>query len=112
MSGADYLALGDWNAACAWCGRKRKASTMRQLPPGVPGGGLRVCPDHWNPRQPQDFVRGIPDYQAPPWVQPEADNFVQICTPNTITAIAWYAEAGCAIAGYVSPMFDPSISEE
>jgi len=53
MSGADYLALGDWNAACAWCGRKRKASTMRQLPPGVPGGGLRVCPDHWNPRQPQ-----------------------------------------------------------
>lgn len=75
MSGrADYLDLGNWNAACGYCGRKRKASDMRQLPPGVDGAGLYVCyPEHWFPRQPQDLVRGIPDVQTPPWVQPSVD---------------------------------------
>ncbi len=70
---ADYLQLGDWNAACAQCGRKRKASTMLKLPPGVDGAGLFVCPEHWDYRQPQDYVRGIPDKQNPPWVQPETN---------------------------------------
>ena len=110
---ADYWAPGDWNALCAECGRKRKASTLIQLPAGVPGSGLWVCREHWNPRQPQDYVKGIRDLQSPPWVQPDsALVFIQTCMPNTITAIAWYAEAGCAIAGYISPMFYPSISEE
>lgn len=75
MGRADYLALGDWNAACAECGRKRKASTMVQVPPGVPGAGLYVCPEHWRPQQPQDFVRGIPDQPAAPWVQNPVDIF-------------------------------------
>lgn len=72
---ADYLALGDWNAACAECGRKRKASEMVQVPPGVPGAGLYVCPEHWRPQQPQDFVRGIPDNLSVPWSQPQVDIF-------------------------------------
>lgn len=70
---ADYLQLGDWNAACGYCGRKRKASELKQLPPGVPGAGLYVCPEHWFEQQPQDFVRGIPDQPAAPWVQPSVD---------------------------------------
>lgn len=74
MSGqADYLDLGNWNASCAECGRKRKASTMLQVPPGVPGAGLYVCPEHWRPQQPQDFVRAVPDEPAAPWVQHPAD---------------------------------------
>lgn len=73
---ADYLELGDWNAACAECGRKRKASQMRQLPVGVPGGSMWVCyPEHWNPRQPQDYVRGIPDKMAAPWQQNQVDEY-------------------------------------
>lgn len=38
-----------------------------------------VCRDTcWEPRNAQDFVRGVPDKQAPPWVRPEpADTFVQ-----------------------------------
>ena len=67
---ADYLALGDFNAACAECARKFKASEMIQLPAGVPGGTMYVCQEHWNARQPQDFVRGIPDKMASPWQQP------------------------------------------
>jgi len=65
MGKADYLALGDWNVVCFQCGRKRKASeTVRNWQ------GYYVCPEHNEPRHPQDFVRGVPDNQTPPWVQP------------------------------------------
>lgn len=30
-----------------------------------------TCRQDWNPRQPQDFVRGIPDPQAVPWSRPD-----------------------------------------
>lgn len=100
----DYLALGDWNAACAECARKFKASEMIQLPPGVPGGGMYVCRQHWNMRQPQDYVRGIPDKMAAPWQQPIIEtDFSNVC--QTTTAIAGYAEAGCAVAGNSTPPY-------
>ena len=70
MGNANYFAEGDWNAACAECGRKFKASELIQLPPGVAGSGLYVCRAHWNPRQPQDYVRGIQENPQAPWVQP------------------------------------------
>lgn len=62
---ADYYAPGDWNAECYECGRKRKASTLLKH-----WQGYYVCPEHWEIRQPQDFVRSIPDVQTPPWTQP------------------------------------------
>lgn len=72
MGKADYLQLGDWNAQCFFCGFKFKASTLVRY-----WQGFYVCKDCWEPRQPQDFVRGIPDIQTPPWVQPlPADVFV------------------------------------
>ena len=68
----DHLVLGDWNAVCYECGRKQKASTMKRH-----WQGYYLCPDHWEPRQPQDFVRGTKDTQQPPWTQPmPADVFV------------------------------------
>lgn len=70
---ADHLELGSWNAICSVCGRKYKASEMVKQPDGVGtpwGGGTYVCKRDYRPRQPQDFVRGIPDKMAPPWVQP------------------------------------------
>ncbi len=97
----DYYAPGDWNAACAFCGRKGKASEMLKLPPGDPlGGGQYVHPEHWRPRQPQDFVRGIPDNMAAPWVQEQTDSFVtDICDLYGRSSVAGYAVAGCSIAG-------------
>ena len=57
-----------------------------------------VCPGDWETRHPQDFVRGIADYQAPPWTRPEApDEFIPSCTPETSAGIAGYASAGCAV---------------
>lgn len=65
MGRADYLAPGDWNAMCSRCGGKFKASMLRKH-----WQGMWRCPKCWEPRQPQDFVRAIPDVQTPPWVQP------------------------------------------
>lgn len=65
MGRADYLLLGDWNVQCYQCGFKGKASTMVRN-----WQGYYVHPEHNEPRQPQDFVKGVPDNQLPPWVQP------------------------------------------
>lgn len=101
---ADELVLGDWNAVCYECGRKRKATALRRH-----WQGYWVCPEHWEARHPQDFVRGVKDTMNPPWAQPmPADSFVLFCTPNGTTAIAGFALAGCAISGYISPAFDPN----
>ena len=77
MGRADFYREGDWNAACGLCGRKRKASEMKVIPPGVPGAGLRMCPEHHYERNPQDFVRGIPDKITPPWTQPPTDTYLE-----------------------------------
>lgn len=81
---ADYLALGDWNAMCWECGRKFKASTLIRN-----WQGYYVCPPHWEARQPQDFVRAVPDIQTPPWTQPmpaEQFNISDfICTESSDT---------------------------
>jgi len=96
---ADYLALGDWNAVCYECGRKRKASTMKKH-----WQGYYVCPEHWEPRQPQDFVRGVQDIQTPPWTQPmPADQFVSFCTLEGQSSAVGLAVAGCMVAGRALP---------
>lgn len=77
---ADFLALGDWNASCSICGRKRKASTMVQN-----WQGMWRCPEHNESRQPQDFVRGIPERVTPPWVQPPGADMFTFNTGNVNT---------------------------
>lgn len=107
MGRADYLELGDWNAVCHECGRKRKASTLKRH-----WQGYYVCPEHWEPRHPQDFVRGTQDAQIPPWTQPmPADVFVLTCNLNSLSAIPGRAGPGCAIPGnpYVG---DPSVNPD
>jgi len=65
---------GDWDAICDVCGRKFKASRLKQR-----WDGLMCCPQDWEIRQPQDFVRGVPDPQLVPWVRDEpTDQFVPI----------------------------------
>lgn len=60
-----------------------------------------VCREDWETRQPQDFVRGVADIQAPVWARPEvADSFELNCT--TRTSIAGLAIAGCMLAGNTS----------
>ena len=106
MGNADYLRLGDWNARCDRCGRKRKGSELRQQ-----WNGLWVCPEEWEPRQPQDFVKAIKERPTPPFVRNPDDLFIYVCTPNGRTSIVDYAVADCAIVDYVDPAFDPNVSD-
>lgn len=73
----DHLVLGDYNAACYECGRKFKASELRQH-----WRGYFVCPKHWEIRHPQDYVSGVPETVTPPWVQPQTDVFVASGVPD------------------------------
>lgn len=91
---ADYLELGDYNAACSICGRKRKASQLVQN-----WQGQWRCPEHNEPRQPQDFVRGVQDIQTPPWAQRETDFDITFCAINDRSAIPGLAIPGCMIPG-------------
>lgn len=96
---ADYWQPGDWNAACSMCGRKRKASEMVRN-----WQGMYRCREHNEPRQPQDFVRGVQDVQTVPWSQPENEIDIQICTLNGISAIPDLALPDCSIPD--NPNFD------
>lgn len=99
---ADYLALGDYNATCSMCGRKRKASTMVKN-----WQGMFRCPEHNEPRHPQDFVRGVQDIQTVPWSQPQLDTDIMVCTFNGISAIPDYALPDCSIPD--NPVFNPAL---
>ena len=72
---------GDWIADCDVCGRKYKASALSQR-----WDGLMCCDDDWEIRQPQDFVRGVPDTQIAPWLRPEPpDQFITFAfTPPSV----------------------------
>lgn len=105
--GRDYLDLGSWNAVCGECGRKRKASELVRN-----WQGLYKCPEHNEPRNAQEYVRAVPDIQTPPWVQPPTNVFSSVCFPNDMSGIAEWGVAGCMIADYVSPFFDPAVDTE
>ena len=99
---ADHLDLGTWNALCYFCGFKFKANEMRKH-----WQGFYVCERCWEPRQPQDFVRAIPDKMAAPWAQPvPADSFIDACTANGTSAVPGQAMPGCAYPGYLSPAYN------
>jgi hypothetical protein len=97
---ADYLELGDFNACCFECGRKRKASSLKKH-----WQGYWVCPEHWEPRQSQDFVRSVPDEITPPFQQPPEDAFTYVCSWEGRQGVVGYGVVGCMIVGFVAPGF-------
>ena len=80
MSYTDTYIKNDWNVLCAECGRKKKASYLVKN-----WQGYYVCPEHNEPRHPQDFVRGITEKATPPWTRPEAttDTFIDPIAPGS-----------------------------
>lgn len=100
-----YYEEGGWNTVCYECGRKRKASQLKRH-----WQGYYVCPEHWEARQPQDFVRAQADIQTPPWVQPmPADVFLFKCDFWSSAPMADYGAAGCLTVG--SPTRIPFLVE-
>ncbi len=96
----NYWAPGEFNAVCYFCGFKYKSGEMKRY-----WQGFYTCQTCWEPRQPQDFVRAIADNQTAPWQQPITYTYAYFCSQNDTSCYAGTAVAGCARAGYRSPMF-------
>lgn len=75
-------AHGKWSVICERCGFKYKNTQLRREWTGVmtcSGAGTNNC---WEPRHPQDSVRGRADRQTPPWTSPEPEDV--FITPGPI----------------------------
>lgn len=80
MGQSDYYKPNDFNRICDRCGFKRKASETREE-----WNGLIVCADTcWEPRHPQEFVRGKYDDQRV--YRPRPDSDPVFVSPTDITA--------------------------
>jgi hypothetical protein len=94
-----YYKKGSANAICDVCGLKYKLDYLQKR-----WDGLWVCPDDFELRHPQDFIRTKPDINKLYVTKPRGpDAFIGVCTVPGRTCYAGYAMAGCAIAGNVFP---------
>ena len=68
MGHADYLRNGTYNGICDRCGSKFKFSDLK-----LEWDGLYVCTANgcWEPRQPQDYVKGVMDDMSVPVSRPD-----------------------------------------
>jgi hypothetical protein len=80
----------DWNAICDSCGKKVKASQLRQR-----WDGFMVCKDDWEPRHEQDFVRARQDKISVPFVRSPTEIFV------VVDSLAYW-DAGYTLIGYIN----------
>lgn len=64
----DYLKLGAFNVICDRCGHKFKNDETR-----IDWMGLRVCNECYEPRHPQEFLRGVPDDPSVEQPRPDTD---------------------------------------
>lgn len=84
---------GQWKAECQRCGFDYHSGQIK-----LEWTGLRVCSgagtnNCWEPRPAQDFVRGVPDRQTPPWTAPPpSDVFVSGAITFTSGTTATVAE--------------------
>lgn len=100
MGQADFLRVGDYNAICDVCGRKFKFSALRQK-----WDNTWACSADWEPRQPQDYLRGIPDNMSVPLSRPDPPNlFIQdeIVTETPVVSLSFIK--------YISRMLATSVS--
>jgi len=70
----DHLVLGDWNAYCAVCGEKYKASQLK-----LRWDGQRVCEKDLEQRHMSDLYNYRGGEKPVPWSRPEpADLFTDV----------------------------------
>lgn len=73
MGRADFYSDGTNNTICDTCGRKFKAYSLKKQ-----WDGIWACKRCFDYRHPQEFLRGVPDNQAPELSRPEAtDTFTE-----------------------------------
>lgn len=75
------LKVGEWKAVCDECGWDYHSSDLKE-----DWKGLMKCPTCWEPRHPQDFVRGVQDDPSVPWTRPAVevdDGILHVGDTNT-----------------------------
>ncbi len=112
---SDYNADNDYNFICQRCGFKckKKKDIRREWT------GLWVCTENingcWEPRNAQDFVRGVPDKQTVLPAQPDPNNSIitywpypcvgDIMTAGLSVAGTGFVKSGTTvISGYPEPL--------
>jgi len=93
---------GDWIVTCDVCSRQIRASESKKR-----WDGFIVCPDDFEMRHPQDFLKARKDQVSVPFSRPEPpDQFVTVnyvvgesCTIMNSIGAADYAASGCARTG-------------
>jgi hypothetical protein len=92
MGAADYYAPGQWNFRCQECYKKLKSGeALRRW------DNLWVGPECYEIRNPQDFQRGIPDNQNPPWTTGDPPPIFVTNTGSTTTQNMY----GMVLNGYM-----------
>ena len=69
----NYFKSGSWNIICDRCCKKIKAEATK-----IDWQGLIVCPNCYEQRHPQDFVRSRQDKITVPYIRPPADIFILV----------------------------------
>ena len=80
----NYFISGGWNLICDSCAIKYKASKAKQR-----WDGFVVCPNCYEQRHPQDFVRSRQDKITVPYIRPPADIFISVNYPIYIDDDYW-----------------------
>jgi len=93
MPSKTYWKKGDWNGICQRCGFEFKFSELRKT-----WDGLWVCQDDWEPRQPQDYVRGLPDNQSVPVTSPESPDTFEAFFSTILTQAASSGDLSIQVA--------------
>ncbi len=94
---------GDWLYECQRCGFTKYASEIK-----LEWTGLRVCSSCWEPRHPQEFVRGKTDDQTVPYANPAGDPVFLLPNEVSYDGVLVLAEGGDSV---VSPDGSPVLSE-
>lgn len=86
----NYFLSGSWNVTCDVCSKKIKASDAKQR-----WDGFIVCPDDFENRHPQDFVRARQDKISVPFTRP--------IPPIVTTSIVYplYVDSWYVVDGYI-----------
>ena len=80
----NYYKAGEWNVTCDVCSKKIKSGQARKR-----WDGFIVCPDDYETRHPQDFVRARQDKISVPFTRPRpVDRFRLLHTMQDMVQIS------------------------
>jgi hypothetical protein len=102
----NYFKSGEWNVYCMVCNRKIKSGEALKR-----WDGLIVCPDDYENRHPQDFLRARQERISVPFTSDSSFNSFNgpnyppypFCTAPGSSGVAGFAVAGCMRPGLGFP---------